>query len=224
MITSKETAETVAPTSVDRGRTGAIVPAGRVRFPAHVESDRGMQVGFYKADEGRLCGWTAAPPKRKRFQGTTMASGRTPSARSGAVRVRRLLGWICGFWGSARQRRDLQECPGASSHAAGRRVIRAHARGSRGRGSCQRACERLAVGRGHTGGCCARGDAPRWRALPVNEVLLSGVADSYRGAPSRRRSGGGRSGSAMPMLAPLLVFTLLYAAPPPSPPPPASPR
>ena len=35
-----------------------------------------MQVGFYKADGGRLCGWTAAPPKRKRFQGTTMASGR----------------------------------------------------------------------------------------------------------------------------------------------------
>jgi hypothetical protein len=36
----------------------------------------GMQVVFYKVDNGRLCAWVAAPPKRKRFQGTTMASGR----------------------------------------------------------------------------------------------------------------------------------------------------
>ena len=36
----------------------------------------GMQVAFYKVDDGRLCAWVATPPKRKRFQGTTMASGR----------------------------------------------------------------------------------------------------------------------------------------------------
>ena len=35
-----------------------------------------MQVMFYKVDNGRLCGWDAIPPKRKRFQGTMMASGR----------------------------------------------------------------------------------------------------------------------------------------------------
>jgi hypothetical protein len=35
-----------------------------------------MQVAFYKVHDGRLCAWKAAPPRRKRFQGTTMASGR----------------------------------------------------------------------------------------------------------------------------------------------------
>ena len=35
-----------------------------------------MDVVFYKEDDGRLCGWRAAPPKRRCFQGTTMASGR----------------------------------------------------------------------------------------------------------------------------------------------------
>ena len=35
-----------------------------------------MHVEFYKVDEGRLCAWVATPPKRKPFQGTTMASGR----------------------------------------------------------------------------------------------------------------------------------------------------
>jgi len=35
-----------------------------------------MRVDFYKLDGGRLCGWVATPPKRRSFQGTTMASGR----------------------------------------------------------------------------------------------------------------------------------------------------
>ena len=35
-----------------------------------------MEVVFYNEDDGRLCGWRAAPPKRRRFQVTTMASGR----------------------------------------------------------------------------------------------------------------------------------------------------
>lgn len=35
-----------------------------------------MEVVFYKEDDGRLCGWRATPPRRRRFQGTIMASGR----------------------------------------------------------------------------------------------------------------------------------------------------
>jgi hypothetical protein len=34
-----------------------------------------MHVAFYKVDNRRLCTWMATPPKRKRFQGTTMAAG-----------------------------------------------------------------------------------------------------------------------------------------------------
>lgn len=35
-----------------------------------------MRVEFYKAAEGRLCGWIATPPHRRAFQGSTMAAGR----------------------------------------------------------------------------------------------------------------------------------------------------
>jgi hypothetical protein len=35
-----------------------------------------MRVEFSKDDGGRLCGWVAAPPKRRPFRGSTMAAGR----------------------------------------------------------------------------------------------------------------------------------------------------
>jgi len=35
-----------------------------------------MLVEFYRAGEGRLCGWIATPPHRRPFQGSTMAAGR----------------------------------------------------------------------------------------------------------------------------------------------------
>lgn len=33
-----------------------------------------MKVVFARSDDGRLCSWRAEPPKRRAFQGSTMAS------------------------------------------------------------------------------------------------------------------------------------------------------
>lgn len=59
----------------------------------------GMQVMFYKVDNGRLCAWTAMPLKRKRFQGTTMASGRDLPHDLAQFIVEATLGLQHGFWG-----------------------------------------------------------------------------------------------------------------------------
>ena len=71
----------------------------RAGSPVRVEVRYGMQVAFYKVDEGRLCGWAAASLKRKRFQGTTMASGRDLPHDLAQFVVEEALGLECGFWG-----------------------------------------------------------------------------------------------------------------------------
>ena len=69
-----------------------------------------MQVGFYKVDDGRLCGWTAAPPKRKPFQGTTMASGRHLPHDLAQFVVEKALGLDCGFWGLLAKGATFKSC------------------------------------------------------------------------------------------------------------------
>lgn len=58
-----------------------------------------MQVTFYKLDDGRLCAWMATPPRRKRFQGTTMVSGRDLPHDLAQFVVEATLGLRQGFWG-----------------------------------------------------------------------------------------------------------------------------
>jgi hypothetical protein len=58
-----------------------------------------MRVEFYKFDSGRLCGWFAAPPKRRAFQGTVMASGRDIPHDLNQFVIERELGIADGFWG-----------------------------------------------------------------------------------------------------------------------------
>jgi hypothetical protein len=57
-----------------------------------------VQVVFCKEDGGRLCAWVAAPPKRRRFQGTTMASGRDLPHDLATFVVEVALGLDGGFW------------------------------------------------------------------------------------------------------------------------------
>ena len=59
----------------------------------------GMQIVFHKMDSGSLCGWLAAPQNRKRFQGTTMASGRDLPHDLAQFVVEATLGLQHGFWG-----------------------------------------------------------------------------------------------------------------------------
>jgi hypothetical protein len=71
-------------------------------LPLAVHHSRGqarfMQVLFYKEDGGRLCAWVAVPPKRRRFQGTTMASGRDLPHDLATFVVEAALGLDRGFW------------------------------------------------------------------------------------------------------------------------------
>ena len=76
------------------------VPVTRdIPRPCSWRADMGMQVVFYKVDNGRLCAWVAVPPKRKRFQGTTMASGRDLPHDLAQFVVEATLGRQHGFWG-----------------------------------------------------------------------------------------------------------------------------
>jgi hypothetical protein len=85
----------------------------------------GMEVTFYKVDEGRLCAWRARLPKRRPFDGTTMASGPSLPHDLAQFVAESTLGLPHGFWGllaagatfeSVRRRRTRP----------GRRVIRTH--------------------------------------------------------------------------------------------------
>jgi hypothetical protein len=162
-------------------------PLGYVVF----EGEMGMQVGFSKVDEGRLCAWTATCPKRRLLQGTTMASGRDLPHDLAQFVVESTLGLHHGFWGllangatfeSVRRRRTKP----------GQQVIRRH------HGALM-ATERVVnahVTAWRTGTTTPAGSAldampARWRALPVGEELraewttrrLPGVT----GGGSRRR-------------------------------------
>src|SRR5438552_10363117 len=85
-----------------------------------------MRVAFYKIDEGRLCGWTAAPPRRRRFMGTTMASGRDLPHDLAQFVVERELGLEYGFWGVLARGGSFKSVPGRRQTQPGRQIIRAH--------------------------------------------------------------------------------------------------
>jgi len=85
-----------------------------------------MQVAFYKVDEGRLCGWTAAPPRRRRFVGTTMASGRDLPHDLAQFVVERQLGLEHGFWGVLARGGTFKSVPGRRQTQPGRQITRAH--------------------------------------------------------------------------------------------------
>src|SRR5438094_9458389 len=85
-----------------------------------------MRVDFYKLDGGRLCGWVATPPKRRSFQGTTMAAGRDIPHDLGQFVVESALGLHEGFWGLLANGATFKSVPGRPLTKPGREVVRAH--------------------------------------------------------------------------------------------------
>jgi hypothetical protein len=85
-----------------------------------------MQIVFHKVDNGRLCGWLAAPPNRKRFQGTTMASGRDLPHDLAQFVVEATLSLQHGFWGLLANGATFKSVPGRRRTQQGRQLIRAH--------------------------------------------------------------------------------------------------
>ena len=148
-----------------------------------------MEVVFYKGDDGRLCGWRAAPPKRRPFQGTTMASGRDLPHDLAQFVVETTLGLQHGFWGLLAQGATFKSVPGRRRTKPGQQIIRAHREALFG-------AERLVnrhVTAWRTGAVTPAGPAlegmlARWQALRGGEELrlvwLTKIARRTAGIPS----------------------------------------
>jgi hypothetical protein len=132
----------------------------------------GMQVVFYKVDNGRLCVWVAALPKRKRFQGTTMASGRDLPHDLAQFVVEATLGLHHGFWGLLANGATFKSVVGRRRTQPGQQLIRTHR-------EALNATEHLVnahVAAWRTGAPTPAGSAldamyARWQALPMGEEL-----------------------------------------------------
>jgi hypothetical protein len=85
-----------------------------------------MRVEFYKAAEGRLCGWIATPPHRRSFQGSTMASGRDLPHDLTQFTIERALAIRHGFWGLLSHGASFASVPGRRPTQPGRALVRAH--------------------------------------------------------------------------------------------------
>ena len=85
-----------------------------------------MRVEFYKGAGGRLCGWVAAPPKRRPFQGSTMAAGRDVPHDLTQFVIERALDVRDGFWGLLAHGAWFASVPGRRPTRPGRALVRAH--------------------------------------------------------------------------------------------------
>ena len=85
-----------------------------------------MRVEFYTDDERRLCGWTAAPPHRRAFAGTTMAAGRDVPHDLAQFVIERALDVRDGFWGLLAHGASFSSIPGRRPTRPGRALARAH--------------------------------------------------------------------------------------------------
>jgi hypothetical protein len=85
-----------------------------------------MRVEFYRGAEGRLCGWSATPPHRRSFQGTTMAAGRDLPHDLMQFTVERALDIRDGFWGLLAHGASFESVPGRRPTQEGRALARAH--------------------------------------------------------------------------------------------------
>jgi hypothetical protein len=85
-----------------------------------------MRVEFYKSGDGRLCGWVAAPPHRRAFQGSTMAAGRSLPHDLTQFTIERALDVRDGFWGLLAHGASFPSVPGRRPTPEGRALARAH--------------------------------------------------------------------------------------------------
>jgi hypothetical protein len=85
-----------------------------------------MRVEFYKGDDGRLCGWIAAPPHRRAFQGSTMAAGRDLPHDLTQFTIERALDIRHGFWGLLAHGASFASVPGRRSTRQGLAIVRAY--------------------------------------------------------------------------------------------------
>jgi hypothetical protein len=85
-----------------------------------------MRVEFYRAGDGRLCGWIATPPHRRPFQGSTMAAGRDLPHDLTQYTIERALDIRDGFWGLLVHGASFPSVPDRKPTPQGRALVRAH--------------------------------------------------------------------------------------------------
>jgi hypothetical protein len=146
-----------------------------------------MLVAFYKADEGRLCGWRATPRRRRCFEGTTMASGGDLPHDLAQFVVEQALGLEDGFWGLLARGATFMSVPGRRPTEPGREIIRAN----RARLEEAEAIVNAHVNAWRSGVVTEAGTAldamlARWRALVVHEELRLEWADRAQGGRRTR--------------------------------------
>jgi hypothetical protein len=153
-----------------------------------------MRVEFFKGDEGRLCVWTATPPKRRTFQGTTMPCGRDLPHDLAQFVVERALGVRDGFWGLLANGASFKSVPGRRPTKPGQALVRAHLDALYAVEGV--ANEHVTAWRqGRPTPVAPELDATyeRWRALPVGEALsMTWPVHRLPAAGAPRRTTGGR--------------------------------
>lgn len=85
-----------------------------------------MLVEFYRAGNGRVCGWIATPPHRRSFQGSTTAAGRDLPHDLTQFTIERALDIRDGFWGLLAHGAWFSSVPGRRPTREGRAIVRAH--------------------------------------------------------------------------------------------------
>lgn len=85
-----------------------------------------MRVEFHKDDESRLCGWTATPPQRRTFEGSTMAAGRDLPHDLVQFTIERALDIRDGFWGLLAHGGSFASVPGRRPTRGGLAIVRQH--------------------------------------------------------------------------------------------------
>jgi hypothetical protein len=85
-----------------------------------------MRVHFSKRGDGRLCSWTATPPHRRPFEGSTMAAGRDLPHDLTQFTIERALQIRDGFWGLLAHGGWFASAPGRRPTPQGRAIVRAH--------------------------------------------------------------------------------------------------
>jgi hypothetical protein len=132
-----------------------------------------MQVTFRKLDDGRLCGWTASPPHRKPFQGTTMAAGAHLPHDLAQFVVERELRLERGFWGLLAAGASFKTVPGRKMTEAGRRLVRDHRVDlDKNEGIVNAQVHAWRRGVSTPAGAALDAMLSRWRALAPDQELL----------------------------------------------------
>ena len=85
-----------------------------------------MRVEFYKGARGRVCGWTATPPHRRTFQGSTTAAGRDLPHDLTQFTIEQALDVRDGFWNLLAHGAWFSSVPGRKPTQPGRALVRAH--------------------------------------------------------------------------------------------------